>query len=43
MIVEHEDVTFEGLFPCFEAGEGVTKFLFFVLEGLGEVSVEEVE
>ena len=36
-------VTFEGLLPCFDAGEVVTKFLLLVLEGLDEVSVEESE
>ena len=27
----------KGLLPCFEAGEGVMKFLLLVLEGLDEV------
>ena len=36
-------MNFEGLLPCFEAGEVVTKFLLLVLEGLDEVSVEEWE
>ena len=38
--VECEGVTFEGLLSCFEEGEGVTKFLFFVPEGLHGVSEE---
>ena len=38
VVTECKGVTFEGLHPCFEEGEGVTKFLFLVPEGLHEVS-----
>jgi hypothetical protein len=37
VVVECEGVTIEGLLPCFEEGEGVTKFLFLVSEGVHEV------
>ena len=43
MIIECEEVTFEGLLPCFDAAEGVTKFPFLVPEGLDEFSVEQSE
>ena len=43
VIVECEEVTFEGRLLYFEAEEGVTKFLLLVVEGLDEVSVEEPE
>ena len=38
VVVECEGVTFEGLLPCFDEVEGVTKLLFLVSKGLCEVS-----
>ena len=38
VIVECEGITFEGLLPCFEEREGVTKLLFLVSEGLHKIS-----
>ena len=38
VVVECEGVNFEGVLPCFKEGEGLTKLIFLVSEGLHEVS-----